>query len=224
MCTVSVVRFGEAIRLVCNRDEQRARPAARPPAVSTIAVDSIACPIDTSSGGTWVGVRGGAFVAALLNRTEPPRAASSRPTSRGSIVPAILACRSFDAAVDAATAIDPAAFAPFTLLIAGLRRAAIVSSREVWSPASCDIAVPLLQTSSSRGDALVEAPRGALFDALVRRAAAPLAGQHAFHRHRWPHRRDISVVMAREDAATVSRTTIDLTATGGSISYEGAPC
>jgi hypothetical protein len=35
-------------------------------------------------------------------------------------------------------------------------------------------------------------------------------GQRVFHRHAWPARPEISVLMSRPDAATVSRTVLDV--------------
>jgi hypothetical protein len=224
MCTVSAVRFGDGVRLVCNRDELRARPAARPPGQSTVAAGAIAFPIDPLSGGTWAGARGGAFAAALLNRSIGGAAAVRRAVSRGMIVPALLSCASFDLALDAARSLDPSAFAPFTLLIVDGKHAAVVSTRDIRSPRLREVVAPLMLTSSSLGDAFVDAPRRALFDVLVRRVVDPLRGQHVFHRHRWPNRRDISVVVARADAQTVSRTTIDVTPSGATITYEDSPC
>jgi hypothetical protein len=41
---------------------------------------------------------------------------------------------------------------------------------------------------------------------------APLEAQACFHRHRWSARPEISVLMSRADARTVSRTQIDILA------------
>src|SRR5262249_32001241 len=82
---------------------------------------------------------------------------------------------------------------------------------------------PLLFTSSSLGDELVEPPRRALFESMVTRANNPLEGQLRFQRHQWPLARHISVLMERPGAATVSRTTIDLTARGMRVHYEPLP-
>jgi len=75
-------------------------------------------------------------------------------------------------------------------------------------------------TSSSLGDALVEPPRTRLFEQLVLADDDWLRGQIRFHRHRWVRRPEISIDMAREDATTVSRTTIDVTSTTIELEYE----
>jgi len=78
-------------------------------------------------------------------------------------------------------------------------------------------------TSSSLGDVLVEPPRRELLERLVLAAGDWLHGQARFHRHRWTSRPEISVNMAREDAATVSRTTIDVTSSTIDLAYESLP-
>jgi hypothetical protein len=83
------------------------------------------------------------------------------------------------------------------------------------------LAAPLLYTSSSLGDAIVEAPRRQLFRRMVlERRGGWLRGQARFHRHQWPARREISVRMERADALTVSRTVVDVTRVARSLSYE----
>ena len=75
-------------------------------------------------------------------------------------------------------------------------------------------------TSSSLGDAVVAAPRRRLFEQLVLADDDWLRGQFRFHRHQWTRRPEISVQMAREDAATVSRTTIHVTTRAIDVDYE----
>ena len=86
-----------------------------------------------------------------------------------------------------------------------------------------DVSAPQLFTSSSLGDHIVVRPRRLLFDRLIVAAADRLAGQFRFHRHRWAGARHVSVCMERDDAATVSRTTIDLASSGVRMEYESTP-
>ena len=80
---------------------------------------------------------------------------------------------------------------------------------------------PLLFTSSSLGDALVEAPRQQLFQRMVVEGRCGwLPGQRHFHRHQWPSRPEISVRMERHDALTVSRTVVEVTRATRSLFYE----
>jgi hypothetical protein len=76
-------------------------------------------------------------------------------------------------------------------------------------------------TSSGLGDALVEAPRRALFDEwfVGVKLENQLERQDAFHRHQWPDRPELSVCMSRIDARTVSYTVVDLEADRATMTY-----
>ena len=77
---------------------------------------------------------------------------------------------------------------------------------------------PLMLTSSSLGDAMVEEPRRRLFDQLfVGEERSWLRAQRRFHQHQWRSRRDISVRMERGDARTVSHTFVSVG--GGAIEF-----
>jgi hypothetical protein len=173
------------------------------------------------SGGTWIGVNGDGLVVALLNRTAGPGVERLAPRSRGSIVPELLACRSIDRAMEASDALDRRAFERFALVM--VQRSAVVVIAGDAARLSHDafpLVTPVMFTSSSLGDALVEAPRRTLFEQLVLTSDDWLRGQFQFHRHQWTRRPEISIHMAREDAATVSRTTIDVTSRTIDLDYE----
>jgi len=222
MCTASVVASPAGVHLVCNRDERLTRPAARPPALHHAAGGVAIYPVDPQSGGTWIGVADRGFAAVLLNRTVSHRTRRRSPaTSRGIIVPLVLARRSFVDAIEAAARLDVERFDPFELIL--VSASGVVACISDDAIRRHEIDRPLLFTSSSLGDELVEPPRRALFDAMVARAENPLDGQSRFQRHHWPSARHISVLMQRPDAATVSRTTIDLSASGMRVRYEPLP-
>jgi len=222
MCTVSIVPTVDGCRLMCNRDERRTRAAGRPPRVRPTDTSWAVYPEDPVSGGTWVGVNGDGLVVALLNRTAPAAARSSAPRSRGTIVPMLLSCGSFAHAVQAYEALDVRAFEPFRLVI--VQRAAVAVADPTYpATQTTSLTSPMMFTSSSLGDALVEPPRRRLFERLVLAADDWLHGQARFHRHRWTTRPEISVSMAREDAATVSRTTIDVRSSAIDVAYEFLP-
>jgi transport and Golgi organization protein 2 len=219
MCTVSIVPTAGGCRVVCNRDERRARAAARPPRVRLTKLSWAAYPEDPVSGGTWIGVNGDGLMVVLLNRTASPDARRGALLSRGSIVPRLLSCASIAQARHAYDALDVRQFAPFRLVM--VQRAAItVADPARPATETVPLTAPVMLTSSSLGDALVEPPRRRLFEQLVLAGHDWLHGQARFHRHRWAGRPEISIHMAREDAATVSRTTIEVTSSAIDLGYE----
>jgi transport and Golgi organization protein 2 len=219
MCTVTIVPREGGFRLVCNRDERYDRPAALPPA--STAQHAI-YPIDPVSGGTWVGVNDDGLAAALLNRTTDSISRLERPAqSRGVIIPQLLACASLWDAMRTADRFDSGSFEPFTLvLIQDATVGVVASGQGTRCSQVSSLFVPLLFTSSSLGDDLVEAPRRRLFRQLV---VGPedrwLSGQFLFHRSQWPGHSELSVHMRRADAATVSRTLIDVNGSSIKLSY-----
>jgi len=227
MCTVTLVPACEGLRIACNRDERRDRPAALPPSIHRLRRRSAIYPVDPLGGGTWIGVNDAGVVAALLNHTpeHPPRGAPPPRRSRGVIVTSLLDCASSEEALARAGTIDPRDYALFRLLVVSAERAWILTSD--GARVSCepvDVARPLILTSSSLGDHVVCARRARLFHAFMNaHPGERLAAQERFHDHRWPLRPEISVCMSRDDARTVSRTFVTLTSHGARLSYTELP-
>jgi hypothetical protein len=218
MCTVTILPCRSAggegtLRLACNRDEQRSRPAALPPRVQQMDRRRAAWPIDAAAGGTWLGVNDAGLTIALLNVTDgacPTRTTSCR-SSRGVIIPELLRCETLPAALALASALEPTRYAPFRLvLIDAWELAEVVSDGEQLrvTPRAA-LAAPRMFTSSGLGDERVQGPRSALFREMVSSSAGP-ESQDAFHRHGWPDRPQLSVCMRRPEARTVSYTTVTL--------------
>lgn len=217
MCTVTIVPLDEnGFRLRCNRDERRDRPIARPPTLHVRGSRAALFPVDPASGGTWVGVNDAGLAMALLNRTPDSREtldhAPAPRVSRGRIIPALLACASPDEILERCTRLDPHVFDRFRLLIVQHETVIIVTSNaRSLTHDIVSLSRPIMQTSSSLGDGVVEEPRRRLFQELFNRHRATwLRAQRRFHRHQWCARPDISVMMERADARTVSETVIDV--------------
>jgi hypothetical protein len=225
MCTVTIVPRGHGgFRLVSNRDERHTRADALAPASHRVAGRTITYPIDPASGGTWVGVNDSGIAAAVLNNTPRPPVACAfraRRPSRGSIIPSLLGLHSFDAMLASAQSMDLTWFEPFTLVIARGRHVAVVTNKHGRASVNVlDASVPLLFTTSSLGDDVVDPPRRELFDALVRGGRSTwLRAQFLFHRMHRVDRPDLSVLMARADARTVSRTTVDVNGSTARLTY-----
>ncbi len=229
MCTVTIVpTFDRAdapsgIRVLCNRDESRVRPAALPPVEKTFGQQLAVMPIDRVSGGTWIAVNDAGLTITLLNGN--PRdmrdVTFTGKTSRGVIIPSLLHAGCLAEAGEAVRAIDASKYPPFRLVVADTIDCLDAAGDDH------DLAVriqpitgPLMFTSSGLGDALVAAPRHALFDGWFgddRRRWEPR--QDDLHRHRWDDRPELSVNMSREDAATVSLTVVEVTAQRVSLTY-----
>ena len=221
MCTVSIVPVFHGCRVVCNRDERRTRAAAHPPRVLPTEVSWATYPRDPESGGTWIGVNDDGLVAALLNRTGTQNQSRVSPPSRGSFVPALLSCASIAQAMNLYDTLDVSRFEPFRIVLAHRSIVAVLTGNRTNHPAELFRLVrPVMFTSSSLGDAIVEPPRRRLFEQLVLGGDDWLHGQFQFHRHRWAKRPEVSVHMSRQGAATVSRTTIDVTSKNVDLQYE----
>jgi len=223
MCTVTIVPLAEGFRLACNRDERLVRPCAFPPRVHVKAGRRCIWPIDPIGGGTWIGANDAGLAMVLLNRYLRASAPSNGAgVTRGSIVPTVLDHASMDAAMQYATSLDETLFAPFQLVIVSKAMVGVVTSdgRRITVARSC-LERPLLYTSSSLGDRRVEGPRRRLFEQLVvGRRHALLRGQARFHAHQWTDSPELSVLMSRPDAATVSRTVINVTNGRVDLAYE----
>ncbi|MEP0848557.1 MAG: NRDE family protein [Phycisphaerae bacterium] len=244
MCTVTVIPLtsrrrapppsgravaeGPGVRLACNRDELRTRPAAFPPAVRRFGERSAILPVDPQSGGTWIAASDAGLAFSLLNVNAAPgldRAELESRPSRGLIIPALLPSDTLEVAVDAASAIDAGRARPFRLVIA---------DRRAWAALRCDgrtiayegagmIERPVFFTTSGLGDQLVERPRRALFERMFAASGDHVAAQDQFHRHSWPDRPELSVCMRRADARTVSLTIIELRPEWASMSHVAGP-
>ena len=226
MCTVSVVPTARGFRLACNRDERRTRPRALAPRIHRNAGRRAWWPCDPQSGGTWIGVNDNGLAMALLNRAAGP-AVAPRPStlSRGVLIPQLLGASHLDEAITRAwTQLQPRdgsdQFEAFTLLMIERRRTAIVEHRSgMTAIAQHPLDQPLMFTSSSLGDAVVDPPRRRLLTQLLQSRRDPLDAQARFHRHRWPNRPQVSVRMSRADAATVSHTVIDVSPAAVAVRY-----
>ena len=223
MCTVTVVPSRDGFRLGCNRDEQRDRVAALPPAVHTLRHRTAILPVDPAGQGTWVGVNGAGVAAALLNRTIDSTAPIDKGSlcSRGLIIPRLLDSASLKDALDISAALDPRDFDRFRLVVVQNTAVAIVTSDGVaLSIELTKLSRPIMLTSSSLGDALVEGPRRRLFDQVFAgEERSWVRAQSRFHDHQWPSRRDISVKMDRADATTVSHTVVNVSSGAIELRY-----
>lgn len=227
-------------RLVTNRDELRTRPPAADPRwhdFTSSSVDSgrpsrAIYPIDPAGGGTWIGGSTSGLVLCILNGNPipapvlPPR---GELVSRGVIIPRLFelagATRSVVDVLKHLDGFDLNRFAPFRLVgVAPTPEAdqgGFTAVEAIWDRRGLVLREhppgPACFVSSGLGDPLVK-PRITLFNEMVRAARSPLADlageQDRFHRHTWEDRPEISVLMNRREARTVSITSVEVAPSG----------
>ena len=207
MCTVSaaLAADGASLRIVVNRDERRLRMQARPPErFAPYGVPAI-WPVDQEAGGTWAAVTAHGLAFALLNVSAPGwKRTGLDPewVTRGAVIP-YLAASADIVDVERRFVSGPARWPcrPFKLLVASIDRLVLLTPM-----GSSDLDTPVVLSTSSLGDELVEGPRRTLFADLLASSATAWQAQDRLHQHAWPDRRHVSALMRRADACTVSRT------------------
>jgi hypothetical protein len=224
MCTVTIIRTNAGARLACNRDEQRARPMARPPVLRRFEERRAILPVDPQSDGTWIAVNDAGLAMTVLN-VNMAAGAQLRfrpPWSRGRIIPTLLPSATLSEALTRARRLNPYLFAPFRLVMTDGRECAEVHSDgvELTRVAHRPLDRPELFTSSGLGDGLVDAPRRKLFERFFAEDRHALAQQDAFHRHSWLEYPHLGVLMRRPDAATMSISAVELGYDGVQMTYQ----
>jgi uncharacterized protein with NRDE domain len=228
MCTVSIISTGEpGFRLVTNRDVERARPAGIAPAWRSVAGGRAVWPTDAQAGGTWVGATDRGLVLCLLNKNMEPAPDLSglgALKSRGTIIPGLVGEPDAAGAMTRLASMELSTFAPFRLLACDMDGDVARVLEADWDRRSLtrrDHVAPTCFVSSGLGDSKVRV-RLPLFDRSVREYGPD--AQDAFHHHVWPDRPELSVLMSRGDARTVSITTVEVGLSGGrprvAMSYE----
>lgn len=209
MCTVTVIPTPRGPRLVHSRDEQRDRAAAVPPAWRDLRSGRRAVwPTDPDAGGTWIAARDDGAVLGILNYNIPPNGRPDPVHSRGAVIPALIDAPDAARAMERLADRDLVATAPFRLVAVDPDGAALLAAWDGLSLAPVEVLrPPFCLASSGLGDERVR-PRLPLFDAMVAPDPTPKT-QDAYHRHRWDDRPEISVLMSRRDARTVSITTVE---------------
>ncbi|MEM9064323.1 MAG: NRDE family protein [Planctomycetota bacterium] len=226
MCTVSVIPIEGGVRLVSNRDEGRRRASALAPEDRQTPRGRAVWPTDPEGGGTWIAAADHGLVLTLLNGNPavPLDRTGLDLVSRGVIIPALIGEASAREAI-AGLASDAVGqplerFAHFRLVAADASGGLYDARWDRESLRVTEHAEPIAAfASSGLGDGEVEV-RIPLFDELVRHEPTPEA-QDRYHRHVWPGREPVSVMMSREAARTVSVTVCEVrTHTPGRLVYE----
>lgn len=227
MCTVTAVSHPGSLRIVMNRDELRTRPAGRGPTLVRTGSHQSIMPIDPLSGGTWIGCNHAGLAAVLLNMAPgtQPHTPREGDRSRGSIIPAILTSGTVAQAAELATELPADRYPPFRLLLATIDQYTLLSSCRdtVAVLESGPLDRPLMLASSGLGDDLVQPFRHDLLQQMIseKLGSSPLSAdaQDRFHRTPCDSQPHVGVLMHRDDARTVSITTLTLTADWASMQH-----
>ncbi|HZW10106.1 MAG TPA: NRDE family protein [Phycisphaerales bacterium] len=217
MCTVSVIPLGEGFRLVTSRDESPERAPALPPEWREVSVGGRRAiwPVDGQAGGTWVAAAEHGLAMTLLNcnpMQRHPMEDPGRRLSRGALIPRLIRYSTARRAMLAAARMDLGRFDPFRLVAVDLSRGMSVWDL-IWDGRDLSAREngpwPVAFASSGLGDWRVDA-RLPLFSSMMGSLGATAPTQDAFHAHRWPDRPEISVMMDRGVARTVSVTRVEV--------------
>ncbi|MEM1183815.1 MAG: NRDE family protein [Planctomycetota bacterium] len=219
MCTLSVIAVDSGFRVVHNRDELRSRSEGESPVWHELPGGLRAIyPTDPDAGGTWIAARNDGVVYAILN-VNPSAPGADRTVSRGRVILDLLS-QPADAPLR-----HPESARMRSYRVVRVRRGStqiLVETHRSFGDASETTASPLARpcawASSGLGDDRVQ-PRIPLFSERVGAAASRIA-QDDYHRHRWPDRPEISVLMTRDDARTTAITTIEVDSDGVRMGYE----
>lgn len=210
MCTVTVIPMGRgSFRLVTNRDELRDRPVAVPPRRHVLEDGGRALwPVDPVGGGTWIGAAEHGLVLTVLN-LNLPEGSEPGSVSRGGLIPRLLSERDVGEVGEAIRAMRFDAYSAFRLLAVDRARELIVR----WDGADLTVEEQGLRAvclvSSGLGDHRVAA-RLELFERFREERGETAKMQDAFHGHVWAGREEISVLMSRREARTVSTTSVEV--------------
>jgi hypothetical protein len=232
MCTLTFIAVDggagnpPGLRVVMNRDELRAREEALAPQWRELAGGEggeggmrAIWPTDPVGGGTWIAANSAGMVLCLLNlNLEPKPELPAGLISRGQIIPRFVQAESGGQLLEALRGADLSRFAPFRLVVAPRATDHEVVVWECrWDREQLEVIkherLPVCFVSSGLGDRVVQ-PRVELFKQRLAVVPTPEM-QDRFHGHQWPGQGDVSVMMGREDARTVSVTTVEVGGAAG---------
>ncbi|WP_019616273.1 NRDE family protein [Psychromonas ossibalaenae] len=203
MCTLTYLLTDQGYELFFNRDEQRTRQCALPPAID--AQLSAVYPVDPVGQGTWLAVHNSGMSLALLNFYQAQAQSSQGPfLSRGEIILSLL--KDADNAIEVLKKMDLSAYLAFQLCIFAKDLCSTKNRIRTfqWTGKKLiEVENTLPITSSSVEYPTVYKARKARYLQIVD-AQKPTTKQFlAYHRSQETEGK-LSVRMSRDDAKTVS--------------------
>jgi len=220
----------KGFHLAMNRDEQRTRAKALPPAVHRCGTHRALYPSEPS-GGTWIGINEAGIALALINWYSKPQLKAAPAFSRGAIIPRILTADLSGSAEGLIRELPMERLNPFRLIVICQKEQTV---REFQSDSGTLSEIPhSWETnhwfSSGFEEPQVEIIRARTCAEMIRDSAtdSPQAPKilRNLHRSHAPEKGPYSICMHREDACTVSFTEIIVNNSKAAMSYhEGTPC
>jgi hypothetical protein len=214
MCTLTWISDPRGTRIYFNRDEQRTRLPASPPAPLVRNGVHVLAPLDGNAGGTWLSVNERGLAIAILNFYEADTARPAGPThhrSRGQLVLDLSDAETPAAMRDRLGMFPVTDFRPFILVGIDAAGQGLEMRWDGHATATRDLAsIPLPITTSSFRTAEVLSARRQRFDAMMEDGPVTDAMLRAFHRSRDPLGGPFSVTMTRPDAMTVSFCAVEI--------------
>ena len=215
MCTVSIYQRNDTCILTMNRDESRQRPEAGVTHTDRTAQSPAGSyPLDSLSGGTWLGMSEAGFALCVLNRYDR-RHFPGLLRSRGEIIPAALKSESISACIDYLTQLCTKNFAGFDLLLVDHRQCWLFSwDCEHYNISEIMLHPWYLHTSSSVYSEYCTKRRHDQFRLFTEqsknRKAIPQDIITGLHLHQFFDDHSASILMAREKSHTKSITQVVL--------------
>lgn len=225
MCTLSWFFTDDGLQLFFNRDEQRSRPKAVPPAYFT--QHNAVYPTDPQGGGTWLALTGGGAVYCLLNNYQAAgRSLIEKPVSRGQVILQLLQQPQQDL-ISALQQLPLQQIQPFTLCyFAPQTRGDDDVLCINWQGGKLQqhrAISPLISSAVNLPE--VSAQRLEVYQQLCVATAAGTEQYLQFHSSHVPAASALSVCMHRADAHTVSFSHISISGSHKQFHYaDGAPC
>lgn len=220
MCTVSWWRNGDDYGVLFNRDESRRRLEAEPPATRHLGPCAYISPIDRDAGGTWIWVNQHGVTSCILNNYPRLESSVSNPVSRGLLLKSLADLDSAEKIRRELAAAELPLYRAFFILAFDKHSLEQISwdGEMLLNLRNDEVSCPLT-TSGFRPEEVISYRRE-LFGRRFGRSPNPCHKDLAAYQSEYDPRMPAhSVLMARDDARTVSQSHVHVTGNSVMFSY-----